>query len=37
MVEWLLFADNISIELLQAGAPLENKKPWHEMKNIGHW
>ena len=29
--------DNISIELLQAGEPLENKKPWNEMKNIGHW
>ena len=29
--------DNISIELLQAGEPLGNKKPWSEMKNIGHW
>ena len=29
--------DNISIELLQTGNPLEIKEPWKSMKNIGHW
>ena len=29
--------DNISIELLQAGAPLEPAEPWTSMPNTGHW
>tara|TARA_B100000029_G_C17492823_1_gene929737 strand:- start:14 stop:442 length:429 start_codon:yes stop_codon:yes gene_type:complete len=29
--------DNISIELLQKGSPLEIKEPWKSMKNIGFW
>ena len=29
--------DNISIELLQIGNPLEIKEPWKSMKSIGHW
>ena len=29
--------DNISIELLQEGAPLPPKEPWQSMKNTGHW
>ena len=29
--------DNISIELLQTGNPLEIQEPWKSMKNIGHW
>ncbi len=29
--------DNISIELLQAGEPLEPKEPWKSMPNIGTW
>ena len=29
--------DNISIELLQTGNPLEIKEPWKSMKSIGHW
>jgi len=29
--------DNISIELLQAGAALEPKEPWLSMPNTGHW
>ena len=29
--------DNISIELLQKGAPRELKEPWKNMKNIGNW
>jgi len=29
--------DNISIELLQAGKPLEPQEPWHSMKNTGSW
>ena len=29
--------DNISIELLQTGNPLEVKEPWKSMKSIGHW
>ena len=29
--------DNISIELLQTGNPLEIKEPWESMESIGHW
>jgi lactoylglutathione lyase len=29
--------DNISIELLQKGNPLEIKEPWKSMVNIGYW
>ena len=29
--------DNISIELLQSGNPLEIQEPWKSMKSIGHW
>ncbi|NHZ91782.1 lactoylglutathione lyase [Massilia sp. CCM 8733] len=29
--------DNISIELLQAGAPLAPAEPWASMGNIGNW
>jgi lactoylglutathione lyase len=29
--------DNISVELLQAGEPLEQAEPWISMKPIGHW
>ena len=29
--------DNISIELLQAGQPLEPVEPWKSMPNIGSW
>ena len=29
--------DNISIELLQRGAPLAAKSPWKEMPNVGVW
>lgn len=29
--------DNVSIELLQAGAPLAAKEPWASMPNTGHW
>jgi lactoylglutathione lyase len=29
--------DNVSIELLQAGAPLAVAEPWKSMPNIGHW
>jgi len=29
--------ENISIELLQKGHPLEIKDPWKSMKNIGNW
>jgi lactoylglutathione lyase len=29
--------DNISIELLQKGDPLEPKEPWVSMSNIGSW
>ncbi len=29
--------DNISIELLQAGRPLEPAEPWVSMPNIGSW
>lgn len=29
--------DNISIELLQRGAPLPPAAPWQDMKNTGEW
>ena len=29
--------DNVSIELLQAGAALKPAEPWASMPNIGHW
>ncbi len=29
--------DNISVELLQAGDPLEPAEPWASMENTGHW
>jgi len=29
--------DNISIELLQKGAPLDLAEPWLSMQNIGKW
>ncbi len=29
--------DNISIELLQEGKPLDPEEPWSSMKNIGTW
>jgi lactoylglutathione lyase len=29
--------DNISIELLQCGAPLKPAEPWTSMQNIGVW
>ena len=29
--------DNISIELLQQGKPLDPAEPWASMGNIGHW
>ncbi len=29
--------DNISIELLQRGAPLEPRAPWVDMPNVGNW
>lgn len=29
--------DNISVELLQAGEPLEPAEPWFSMANTGHW
>ena len=29
--------DNISVELLQDGAPLAIAEPWASMPNIGHW
>ncbi|MEN6543202.1 VOC family protein [Parvibaculum sp.] len=29
--------DNISIELLQKGAPLPAQEPWASMPNVGHW
>ena len=29
--------DNISIELLQKGAPLPKQEPWASMDNTGHW
>ena len=29
--------DNVSVELLQAGAPLPAQEPWASMENTGHW
>lgn len=29
--------DNISIELLQNGAPLAPQEPWASMESVGHW
>ena len=29
--------DNISVELLQKGAPLEPQEPWKSMPNVGEW
>jgi lactoylglutathione lyase len=29
--------DNVSIELLQAGAPLTVAEPWKSMPNVGRW
>lgn len=29
--------DNVSIELLQKGAPLPPAEPWASMANTGHW
>lgn len=29
--------DNISIELLQLGDPLEPQEPWASMESTGHW
>lgn len=29
--------DNISIELIQEGAPLPESEPWRSMPNTGHW
>ncbi len=29
--------DNISVELLQNGDPLEPAEPWASMENTGHW
>lgn len=29
--------DNVSIELLQRGAPLPSKAPWMDMPNTGDW
>lgn len=29
--------DNISVELLQTGAPLQAQEPWASMPNIGSW
>ena len=29
--------DNVSIELLQMGAPLPPQEPWASMGNTGHW
>ncbi|NVJ71600.1 MAG: lactoylglutathione lyase [Alphaproteobacteria bacterium] len=29
--------DNISIELLQRGAPLDEREPWKSMSNTGEW
>ena len=29
--------DNISIELLQQGKPLDPAEPWASMESIGHW
>jgi lactoylglutathione lyase len=29
--------DNVSIELLQKGSPLEPAEPWVSMENVGEW
>mgnify|MGYP003646781368 FL=1 len=29
--------DNVSVELLQKGAPLAAQEPWSSMPNVGHW
>tara|TARA_Y100001970_G_scaffold270093_1_gene363545 strand:- start:54 stop:458 length:405 start_codon:yes stop_codon:yes gene_type:complete len=29
--------DNVSVELLQKGSPLEPQEPWMSMENIGEW
>ena len=29
--------DDISVELLQKGKPLQPAEPWSSMENIGHW
>jgi lactoylglutathione lyase len=29
--------DNVSVELLQKGAPLTPAEPWVSMPNTGHW
>lgn len=29
--------DNISVELIQRGEPLEPQEPWKSMPNVGHW
>ena len=29
--------DNVSIELLQKGSPLEPEEPWVSMENVGEW
>ncbi len=29
--------DNVSVELLQKGAPLAAQEPWVSMPNVGHW
>ena len=29
--------DNVSVELLQKGAPLAAQEPWASMPNVGHW
>ena len=29
--------DNVSIELLQLGAPLQPREPWRSMPNVGEW
>ena len=29
--------DNVSVELLQRGSPLEPQEPWMSMENIGEW
>lgn len=37
---WMAFVrspDNISIELLQKGAPLPTMEPWASMPNVGQW
>ena len=29
--------DNVSVELLQKGSPLDPQEPWMSMENIGEW